>query len=597
MEAKLKTATCMRCKRRKIRCDGQAPCKTCDKMQANCEYDEGRSGGRFPAELKRGAACIPCRRKKKRCDGKLPCSTCLASRSKNTRCEFAEGEVHDGPPETAGQSSGSSSDSPPYPPTPEDVITTGLRDPSPFVMLPDLPEYVVWSDLAQARDLFLNRTEKNGFVVPDKPDDLPTAAPAPAPPKDSLYDISVAHGPALPEPEPGDELGEIRKLFIAHHTQLGLSVSDRLLAAIAIGDSDEDELHPVLLHACQLLGYMLARHRPVPHNGSWLVLPGQSEREAEQTHAALAALHDTNRAPCPFAYLQTSALLSVYFFNKGDIVRAREMVAHAGKLIREHGLSSYTYCETETERGTKPGFRLTPVSRAADATAAISQIVYLDLSYAIMLNLPTLLDQQLQDKFRALVHTPNPDAEVNFVRAKSIFLFYEAKTLVEQWAHPDLADASKEAWQASYWELMDALDAHKSFITLTLTRAAFCPELLVLALTLRVAEVLTLTGISTLLSVFERDNKELMLKKHSTIAEIIQVSSMFEEEDCVYLDPILSACWFSVMVTLKYCAWAEETQPEKCPKSASLYDAGRMAKILRTQNATLKRVLPFALEI
>ncbi|KAF7307632.1 hypothetical protein MIND_00558500 [Mycena indigotica] len=602
MEPRLKTATCARCKRRKIRCNGQSPCITCDKMQTLCEYNEGKTTGRSAVpELKRGAACLQCRRKKKRCDGKFPCNTCLLSRSK-TQCEYGESETQDSPaastsasssPDANGLSSASSSDSPPHPTTPEDIMIPiqqmEIQDPSPFA----LPEYVVWSDLEQARDLFITTTEENGFVTPDKPPLYPAL------PKDSMYDISVSHGPPLPDPEPGDELGAIRQLFIAHHTQLGLSVSDRLLSAIATGDSNEEHLHPVLFHACQLLGFMLARHRPMAKHGSdnWVALPGQSERETEQIRLALSALHDTTRSPCPFAYLQTSALLSTYFFNKGDIGRARDMVAHADKLIREHRLDSYTYSCGPAEPNAKQGFRVTPVSPVSDATAAISQIVYLDLSYAIMLNLPTLLHPSLVERFRTIATSPNPDAEVNFIRAKSAFLLWEARQLVLEWNDLSLSDACKEAWQTRYWHLMDELDAHKSFITVTLTRAAFCPSLHVLGLALKVSVILTLTGLATLLSVFERDNKELIHKKHNAISEVIHISSMFEEGDYIYLDPILSACWHAVMGTVQRCLVSEERDPTTCPKGADMYNASRMANLLRDQNSTLKRVLPFALEI
>jgi hypothetical protein len=100
--------------------------------------------------------------------------------------------------------------------------------------------------------------------------------------------------------------------------------------------------------------------------------------------------------------------------------------------------------------------------------------------------------------------------------------------------------AAAVEWHENYWELMEALDAHRSFITLALTRCAFCPNMHTLALTLKVGAVLVLSGLSALLSLFAHDQIELRRKKLDAVNEIVSISTTFTEEDCAYLDPILS---------------------------------------------------------
>ena len=89
---------------------------------------------------------------------------------------------------------------------------------------------------------------------------------------------------------------------------------------------------------------------------------------------------------------------------------------------------------------------------------------------------------------------------------------------------------------------MEALDTHRSFLALTLTKLAFCPTLRTMGLGLKVCSVLVLTGLTTLLSLFSLDQPELGQKKQAAITEIISISSIFSEEDCEHLDPILSVC-------------------------------------------------------
>ncbi|KAJ7451969.1 hypothetical protein FB451DRAFT_698654 [Mycena latifolia] len=649
MDTKLKTPTCSRCKIRKIRCDGQSSCHTCSTAGATCEYDDEGIEGRSVLQLRKGAACLACRRKKKKCDGQLPCRTCATGRKK-IHCEYPDGLVvtlpleksQDGgvklvdPPmdsvspdessiprhveptvpfsdssDSAGPSGSSDGDASDLSLPPEignhpDIFVdlSDIQSPSPFTVplsqLSPSGTFVTLAELSHARDTFIEDTVKRGLnpdqlMAPD--DDMMDTEPPPQ--ADDSPDFPSAHGTAFQVDAPTadskdeDELSQIRQLFLNHRIQLGLSVTDNVLEALSKGASTKGlpdiTLHPVLLHACQLMGYMLARHL---QRNTWLCLPGQSEREAEQTRLTLASLQHLGVAACPLAYLQTATLLTLYFFNKGDIVRSRGILAKAGKLLLDHNLDS-TLLEPPALGGAqRMSFKPTLTTKTAEAQAVLAQLMYLDLSQTIILKLPRILDPKIHEKFKTLISSPNPHAEINFVRAKAALLLCEAQQLAEEWHQAGLEQATAAAWQARYWELMEALDAHRSFLALTTTRIAFCPELHTLGLSLKVCTVLVLTGLSVLLTPFADAQPELRRKKYAAVGEIISISLTFSEEDCEYLEPILSACWTAVIGTVDYCI---AQGPEAVEDS--MYDLPAMANAIRQRNKTLQRVVPFAVDV
>ncbi|KAJ6483660.1 hypothetical protein DFH09DRAFT_1292022 [Mycena vulgaris] len=642
MEAKLKTPTCSRCKLRKIRCDGLSTCNTCSTAGARCKYEEDFKD---VLELRKGAACLACRRKKKKCDGKFPCHTCASSRKK-IPCEYPDGivvtlplEKSDGNvvqtgiyPADSGSSdsssipdaigstgpftasagtsaaSGSSNGSPAipldilnFPDAPTDIYD--IQSPSPFT-LPGLSvsqptPSIILAELTQARDIFLQDAVKLGMKLADKP----------IVQNDDRMDVELSsqtddlHAPVFQMPAPtadsndGDELAQIRTLFLNHRVQMGLSVTDGLLQALANGAAPTgvgDCLHPVLLHACQLMGYMLARHLK---RNTWLHLPGQSEREAEQTRLTLAALQDLRVAACPLAYLQTASLLTLYFFSKDDIARSRGILRKAGELVRDHHLDAAMLAaeapagaDTSTD-AKQTGFKARVTTKATEAQAVLAHLVYLDVAFTIILKLPSIIDPQLLENFKDLISRPNLHAEINFVRAKSAFLLLEAEKLAAQWHQSDMPADKAAEWQEDYWALMEALDAHRSFLTLTLTRIAFCPELRTVGLTLKMCTVLVLAGLSVLLTLFGQQ-AELRRKKLEAVAEIISISETFTEEDCEYLDPILSTSWSIIIGTLNECI---ALGPEVVARSLSNLPA--MVNVIRERNKTLQRVLPFAVDV
>ncbi|KAJ7837812.1 hypothetical protein B0H14DRAFT_1093341 [Mycena olivaceomarginata] len=526
MEAKLKTPTCSRCKIRKIRCDGSEPCSSCSAAAASCQYDAHAKESRFGLELRKGQACLACRRKKKRCDGQLPCRTCASGRTKI--CEYPDGIIvtlplqksdgqavridtlsNESPSPDAprvsrkssniaftafsnnsSETSGSSTSGSPHLPirsTPSssaEDMAVDIGSPSPFAH-PEITSqpanYTSLAELSQARDSFLDNTGKHNLVAPEIPMDNGLAADSDRPssnPIPEFFKLKILK--EVPKTD-SEELSGLRTLFIYHRAQLGLSVPNTTLTAIQKGTPDAT-LHPGLLHACQLLGYMLARQL---NQTNYFCRPGESEREAEQLKLTFDAIDCTELVVCPppLAFVQTANLVSLYFFTKGDIARARELIVMGNTFVRTQDLDSMA--DSPSAESTRSEFQVMPTTEIAERQAAVAQLVFLDLLYAIILKIPSIIDPLLRERFKKLVDHPNVHAEINYVRAKSAFLMYETQRLTVQWLRqPGLDESEIVVWQQTYWDVMEALDAHRSFITVTLTSSRVnghrCPPLTLL---------------------------------------------------------------------------------------------------------------------
>jgi hypothetical protein len=193
---------------------------------------------------------------------------------------------------------------------------------------------------------------------------------------------------------------------------------------------------------------MLARQL---NQTNYFCRPGESEREAEQLKLTFDAIDCTELVVCPppLAFVQTANLVSLYFFTKGDIVRARELIVMGNTFVRTQDLDSMA--DSPSAESTRSGFHLMPTTEIAERQAAVAQLVFLDLLYAIILKIPSIIDPLLRERFKKLVVSkvlkpnyrsdlvcaaqdqPNVHAEINYIRAKSAFLMYETQRLTVQW--------------------------------------------------------------------------------------------------------------------------------------------------------------------
>ncbi|KAJ7511990.1 hypothetical protein B0H11DRAFT_2183157 [Mycena galericulata] len=613
-----KGAACLACRRKKKKCNGEHPCRTCaaSRKTVVCEYPDAIASTSESGDVQKDAT--------------------WGSDHSPLQLSF---------PWPSNQSSESSSASgssrvsaidvePPVFDPPQNAIGIGdIHSPGPFtasgLQNSEWGCYVTGADLVQARDLFLEFAEGVGLNDVDIDDGIPDPASAdemePEPwvvdessfPPSAFFQIPDAT--ATPDSDE-DELFNVRTLCLHHRVQLGLSVPTSTLLAIADAPasptptSTSATSHPPLpLHACELLGYLIDRHVVHRAGGSWCntwrARPGSSSGEARHVAKALASLQNAAAAAdegegegdgeggggaSPWAYLQSCALLTLYFWCKGEMGRSREVFGRASARAVECVRRLRVLREEEEGEGTEDfGFKLAPTTRGGEIQAALAQVVYLDLSYMIIRELPSLLDPGVYAFFGTLVTSRNAQMESNFVRAKSAFCWVEARSLIKEWNRCTLAEPALSAWQSAYWALTETLTAHRSLLMLTLARIALHPELRALLLTLKVCAIITMTALIELVSVFcsAQGERELRQTQRGLVVEIVGVSLGFGEGDWGFLDPILTECWTVVIASVDTCLTRGTYE-----YGDTMHDLPGMAQEIRQRYKKLQRALPFNLD-
>ncbi|KIY63147.1 hypothetical protein CYLTODRAFT_147430 [Cylindrobasidium torrendii FP15055 ss-10] len=74
---------CVRCRRKRLKCDHERPCKACITDKRRCVATQRR----HTSETKSKKACDDCKRDKARCDSDFPCGRCII---KDRRCSNGE---------------------------------------------------------------------------------------------------------------------------------------------------------------------------------------------------------------------------------------------------------------------------------------------------------------------------------------------------------------------------------------------------------------------------------------------------------------------------------------------------------------------------
>ncbi|KAJ7288653.1 hypothetical protein C8J57DRAFT_1280958 [Mycena rebaudengoi] len=584
LTTKLKTPTCIRCRSRKIRCDGLGPCQSCSSSKTSCEYAGGEKSSRSVTELRKGAACLACRRKKKKCDGKLPCGTCLLSKKK-LQCEYPDGIFIALSPGSDVSNSSSESVQPvllpmhtePSPVVPilpatvgsdlqTDLVTalerarmrdgydlTRIHSPSPFYVSPDSsPNSSNYVETPESHDTFLEPTiASTDAASPDQLANSHLNMPLTADVDFSQLEVAGAFHMDNISPEcieKMDELARMRNLCLKHRILVGLNITDAKLWAISQGDTTGATVHPALVHTCQLTGYLLSRRL-----GQYLS-PNTCEQENYHQTLVLDSLAELTANPSPTASLQTLPLLALYFMNKGDLPLSRQVLGRASDAVMETDLDlELVDFASSCVRPQRVTMIISPTTVVGENLAAFSQLVYLDMKFGVVKNLLSLLHPRLLESFKKLVDLPlTPNTEINFIRAKSVFFLREATKLTEEWRRTSLVERPAE-WQSSYWRLLEDIDAHRAFLSSTLTKAAFCPELVMMKLALKVCAIMSLSALTELLEIFAQNEPDLMQKRNDAMVELIGISSTFLDSDCEYLDPIVAVCWARILELIDGC--------------------------------------------
>ncbi|KAJ7778706.1 hypothetical protein DFH07DRAFT_795679 [Mycena maculata] len=546
MNKAAKTSTCGRCRAKKIRCDGQNPCGPCSRarVEVDCNYTASSTSTSHGPDLRKGAACTACRRKKKKCSGNWPCQTCVISR-KEDDCKFDDGSQLSFTRALIERT------------LELEQLLSRAKETS-----PSTSNYAVGPHLSAELDHLLS----SNSLVPPEPiplekdpfigsrGDVTTPSSLPEDPfshLESVYESVppqgllsvVAPDPVPPPPpvgSPADKKFRLRKLFLSKRIQLGFTVPAHKLNALANGDLSGADVHPVLVHVCHLWGYMLDYY---DRNNTWIYAPDSNGGEVAQMRLILGSLNGMlGPTPDPVTSLMTYISLSLYFFNKGDFSRGQEFLSVAGNAVLAHDLDLAAVAHVPTEGENKGIYSIDPFSDTDQLRAAFSHLIYIAVAAQVVLAAPPVIDTRLMDKFDLLMNTQvTSNVDINFLRAKSIRLFTQARKLTSKWNHGQNPPAS---WFEEYWKLVEQLHAHLGVLSPVTLRASFIPDAHTTELGLKLSSTMAFAALANLYGIFAPSSHiESSRRYRDAVVEIASISSSFSMEDCKHLDPILPLCW------------------------------------------------------
>ncbi|KAJ7185405.1 hypothetical protein C8R46DRAFT_378509 [Mycena filopes] len=265
--------SCKICHRRKIRCDGETPCRSCSRARKLfvCEYPPELSLGTTRVYLPKNLACVPCRQRKRRCDGKSPCSTCKET-SQSDKCHRRQ---------------------------------------------------------AVRRERESGLSHKTLVAIASRP--LDTAAT-----NSGISSLVFVAPTCVPRHIVLDTaLSSLRSLFLDYSLQFcGINLTLAQREAIACGDTSGAIVPSIFIPLSQLMGHLLA---DVFTSERWAHLRGQTEKEAEHRLHILDRLNNsTPDALDPLTAVQVYQILALYWAKRRDFPRFLEFLGSASSIVDRH---------------------------------------------------------------------------------------------------------------------------------------------------------------------------------------------------------------------------------------------------------------------
>ncbi|KAJ7455099.1 hypothetical protein FB451DRAFT_1373281 [Mycena latifolia] len=549
--AKFKTPTCVLCRQRKLRCDGETPCGPCSRARTLvvCTYIP-KSVGQLRSELPKGAACISCRQRKRRCDGNLPCRTCKST-SRADECQYREKAASrkansnsaeqdrlsllDGGSTCSTRSTNTSSlhVSPPY--TPE--YFSSFHQPADSV--DDIDTLLKYFPLPE----FDNSTTDQWF-----------SASGGSPPTNAIGLTSLpsylgdptrdyASSPEFPDPaqDRDGELFALRNLFLDHSWHYGLTLTAEKRDALSRGDTSGLSVPPVLVNVCQLLGYLLANHSKF---GKWHYFLGQTDGEAAQAQIIRDILQSGDLDPS--TEMQVYCIFALYQGMKGDVPAFMELWDKLGTLVLRN-LAMFALDDTMPVQYTPQldSESCCPRGPAQELLSIFSEIIMLETGRTLVWKLPPSFDPSVLARFRQLVATNRMGTELNLMRAKSFLFLFDSQQLVAEYGRHELAHPSSSAWSQRYWNLIEDIQAHLNEINTPLLEVSFIHQAQVL--TLRICVTTAFAALADLYALFAPFQPESRRKHGEVIEQIAAIASMFYDKDFPYLDANLGVAWVTAL--------------------------------------------------
>ncbi|KAJ7273054.1 hypothetical protein C8J57DRAFT_264975 [Mycena rebaudengoi] len=531
-----KASTCKRCRAMKIRCDGKDPCDPCSRArtEVSCNYTSTPtivSG----SDLRKGAACLACRRKKKKCSGNWPCLACVAAR-KEDDCKFADNSQLSSTRALierarelkkllylAKQRSPDILDQ-----LDPDVLNEldqlcFTSDPMPLTIREDAEGAVASSNEAGP--------SSDPILKPDSSEHSPVTLVHENPNLGDSLDGVPNLGIATETEE--EKLFRLRALFLQIAPTYGFRLSLKKLDAIAKGDMTGLVVHPILVHVCHLWGYLLDF---LKRTGTLVGF----EIEEESIHMQLiqGSLDGMfGPAPNPVTSILTCTTVSLYFFKKMQLDRGQTFLAAASKVALEYDIDLRCLANVSSGEIDRE-FSILPSNDGDEMRAVFSHLIYVATALHLLMEKPLLVDVRLVDKFRRLMSTQvAAHVDMNFMRAKSVRLFAEARQLTSTW-DGSASSPRPPTWSERYWKLIELLHSHIGHLQSAILKVSFSANST--GLVLKHSTILALAALADLHATFAPSHRESSRRYRSVLTEIVSISSTFSSDDFQYLGPILS---------------------------------------------------------
>ncbi|KAJ7273113.1 hypothetical protein C8J57DRAFT_1225408 [Mycena rebaudengoi] len=338
-----------------------------------------------------------------------------------------------------------------------------------------------------------------------------------------------------------EKLFRFRALFLQTAPQHGFILSLKKLDAIAKGDMTGLIVHPVLVHVCHLWGYFLDFQK---QNGTLVGF----EIEEELAHMRLiqGSLNGMfGPAPTPITSLITYNAVSSYFFKKGLFNRGQEFLAAASKTALEHDMDLACLGNIYSEK-IDQGFSVFPDNDDDQMRATFSHLIYIGAAVRLFAGGPLVVSARLVDTFNLLTTTQaatSTHVDMNFMRAKSVLLFAEARQLTSTWNGSASSPSPPALWFDRYWKLIEQIHSHIGLLQPAVLKVSFIPDYHNIGLSLKHSMIHTLAALADLHAIFAPSHPESSRRYRDALTEIVSISCTFSSDDFRYLSPILSLCW------------------------------------------------------
>ncbi|KAI0657117.1 hypothetical protein C8Q70DRAFT_1046374 [Cubamyces menziesii] len=336
-----------------------------------------------------------------------------------------------------------------------------------------------------------------------------------------------------------ERLREYRMNFIRFCPNVGIKLSPQVLHAVITGDPFNPDLHPVLLHASQLVGHLVWQD-----NRRTTCISNFETYELETTLTLL----NHGDVP-PLLTLQIHNCLMIYYFIRGLLTQGMAHVRMAAELVRRRGLR---FCPQRIDLWDP---LQEPRAEDEELVCALSHLLYICVSATLVLGWPSDLGPEYEEEFRSvtLLYPTLARSFLSILRARNVILLQRTRQLSARlhmlpsspWdAFPGRPQGPDEAtWLAEYWSLLEEAQLNLAAVNPALLRSSMQPEERGLTHALKICIMVALTAEAALHHLAPRSHAESRQQCMSSVLKLTGIGKTLTAADYHGLDYMLGICW------------------------------------------------------